>query len=122
MALCSVPRFTLSRNVDNEFIFTVKENGTTTPMVIDPQDTFLLKLVLLEDNETIDFSKYLEVETAIDGRLRFFITKEEVDELVSERGPKPDRYYLKPVYKLYIEANTVVNGVFVATIGQVYVG
>jgi len=91
-------------------------------MEIDPSDTFLLKLVLLEDNETVAFTQNLEVENAVDGRLRFFITEEEVDNLISERGPKPDRYYLKPVYKLYIEANTVVNGVFVASIGQVYVG
>lgn len=123
MALCGNDRFTLTRNADNEFIFTIKENGKTTAMPIDPSDTFTFKLIRLDDNNTIvDLSSHLTVFDALNGKLRFFITSTEVNTLISQRGAIEDRYYLKPVYSLLIEATTVVNGTFVARIGQVYVG
>lgn len=123
MALCSDSRFTITKNVDNDFIFTIKENGKTTPMPIDEGDTFALKLIRLDDNKTIrDLSSNLSVLDALNGKLRFYLTAAEVNTLLSERGPVEDRYYLKPVYSLLIEATTLVNGVFVARIGKVYVG
>lgn len=123
MALCSDSRFTLTKNADNDFIFTIKENGKTTPMPIDGGDTFALNLIRLDDNKTIrDLSSNLSVLDALNGKLRLYVTKAEVNSLLSERGPVEDRYYLKPVYSLIIEANTLINGVFVAKIGKVYVG
>lgn len=123
MALCGNDRFTLTRNADNEFIFTIKENGKTTAMPINPSDTFTFKLIRLDDNTTVDdLSSHLTVFDALTGKLRFFITAAEVNALLTARGKVEDRYYLKPVYSLLIEATTVVNGAFVARIGKVYVG
>ena len=122
MAVCSVNRFTITRGVDNEFFFTVKANGSLLPLVIEPGDTFNIKLVRLSDNTTADIDRLLEVVDAPNGKLRFFVSSGESLSLLSERGQKEDRYYLIPVYKLLIEANTVNEGSFVAQLGRVYVG
>ena len=122
MAVCSVNKFTITRGVDNEFFFTVKANGSLLPLVIEPSDTFNVKLVRLSDNTTTDINKLLEVVDAPSGKLRFFVSSGESLSLLSERGQKEDRYYLIPVYKLLIEANTVNEGSFVAQLGRVYVG
>jgi hypothetical protein len=123
MALCSNSQFTLTRNTTNDFVFTIKENGKTTAMPIAAGDTFTLHLIRLDDNKTIvDLTSNLTVLDALNGKLRLYLTELEVNALLSLRGPVEDRYYLKPVYSLIIEANTLVNGVFVARIGNVYVG
>ena len=41
--------------------------------------------------------------------------------LEKERGPKEDRYYLKPTYKIAIDCDTANNGHFVARLNNVYV-
>ena len=122
MAVCSLTRFTITRGVDNEFFFTVKANNSLLPMVIEPSDTFQVKLVRLDDNTTADIDRPLEVVDTINGKLRFLVTEAESILLVSERGTSADRYYLKPVYKLLLEATTVNNGSFIAQLGKVYVG
>ena len=122
MAVCSLTRFTITRGVDNEFFFTVKANNSLLPMVIEPSDTFQVKLVRLDDNTTVDIDRSLEVIDAADGKLRFLVTEAETMSLLSERGQKEDRYYLKPVYRLLLEAATVNNGSFIAQLGKVYVG
>lgn len=122
MAVCSLTRFTITRGVDNEFFFTVKANNSLLPMVIEPSDTFQVKLVRLDDNTTADIDRSLEVVDATNGKLRFLVTEAESMSLLSERGQKEDRYYLKPVYKLLLEATTVNNGSFIAQLGKVYVG
>ena len=122
MAVCSLTRFTITRGVDNEFFFTVKANNSLLPMVIEPSDTFQVKLVRLDDNTTADIDRPLEVVDAANGKLRFLVTEAESVSLLSERGQKEDRYYLKPVYKLLLEATTVNNGSFIAQLGKVYVG
>ena len=122
MAVCSLTRFTITRGVDNEFFFTVKANNSLLPMVIEPSDTFQVKLVRLDDNTTADIDRPLEVVDAANGKLRFLVTEAESMSLLSERGQKEDRYYLKPVYKLLLEATTVNNGSFIAQLGKVYVG
>ena len=91
-------------------------------MVIAPSDTFQVKLVRLDDNTTADIDRLLEVIDATNGKLRFLVTEAETIGLVSERGTSADRYYLKPTYKLLLEAVTVNNGSFIAQLGKVYVG
>lgn len=121
MGVCNLSKFILTKNVDNEFFFVIKENRKTTPMEIKPTDEFILRLIRLEDNNSVDLTKNLEVVDSLNGKLRFYISAGGVNDLLSERGPKEDRYYAKAVYSLIIEANTTINGVFVARIGKVYV-
>ena len=41
--------------------------------------------------------------------------------LITSKGPKEDRYYLRPTYKLIITCVTENNGNFIAKVPEVYV-
>ena len=115
-----ITNFTITKGVDNQFDFTIKQNGSTLPMVIDANDMFTAELRKLSDN-TIDLSKPLSVISANNGLVRLVITATEADSLLSERGMKVDNYYIKPVYKLLIICNTTNNGNFISKVDKVYV-
>ena len=40
----STTKFVLTQGSTNEYFITIKQNDSTLPMVIDPTDTFTLKL------------------------------------------------------------------------------
>ena len=113
-------RFIISRGVDNTFIFTVKANNSTLPIEIDPSDTFIGILKVLE-SDTAVLTKNLTVESALNGRVRLDLTEVETSALIRERGGKEDRFYLRPVYSLTLVCNTVANGEFLAKVNSVYV-
>lgn len=115
-----VNKFTITKGMDNSFLFTVKADGTTLPIAIDPSDTFTAKLRKLQDS-TVVLSKALEVVDAPSGKVELTITSAETALLTSLLGAKEDRYYAMPVYSLVIECSTVVNGDFLAKVRHVYV-
>jgi hypothetical protein len=115
-----VAKFTITKDVDNTFVFTIKADGSTLPMVIDPADSFTARLVKLED-DTEALEKVLSHQDRANGKVSLVITAAEAANLEKDRGSKADRYYLKPVYKLVIECNTAVNGAFIAKVPEVYV-
>lgn len=121
----TVEQFVITKNVDNTFIFTIKENGATTPMQIEVGDTFTFSLIKLEDEvaatittSTIAPNGSLPLAS---GELKLTLSQTDVNNLVSDKAPKIDRYYNRPTYKLVIECNTSVNGDFVAKVPNVYV-
>jgi hypothetical protein len=116
-----VTKFLIVKGKDNEFFFTIKQNGSFLPMVIESSDTFVGKLILLEDDVTVVLQKNLTVEVAELGKVKLLITEAEAAQLVTERGPKEDHYYLKATYRLLLECNTVNNGQFTARINRIYV-
>lgn len=113
-------RFVITRGVDNTFIFTVKANNSTLPIEIDSGDTFV---GILRDIETdsVVITKNLTVESALNGQIRLEYTNSETAAMTRERGPKEDRFYLRPVYSLTLVCNTLVNGEFLAKVNSVYV-
>lgn len=118
---CDVAKFTISKNFPNRFDFTIKANGSTLPMEIEElSDTFTAYLIKLDDNKVV-LTKTLLVTDALSGKVTLLITSEETQGLVSERGSKVDRYYLRPTYKLVIDCATVNNGIFTAKVPEVYV-
>lgn len=92
-------------------------------------DTFNAKLVELETNATtLELSAVptangskLTINDALSGKIELVLTEDDISTLVVDRGPKVDRYYARPTYKMIIECNTVNNGEFLATIPYVYV-
>lgn len=122
MAVCKLEKFTITRGVDNEFYFTVKANNSLLPLVLDPSDVITLKLIRLTDNTTVDLEKVLTHVDRLNGKVKLFITEAESNSLLTERGQAEHGYYLKPVYSLLIEANTVSSGYFTARLSKVYVG
>lgn len=117
---CTPNIFVISRNVDNTFVFTIKQNGSTLPLEIDVSDTFSYRLIRLrDDNEALTGT--LTVENLLEGKVSLTIPSVSATSLESEKGTKTDRYYLKPTYKLMLICNTVNNGYFIAKVDQVYV-
>lgn len=118
---CDVARFTITKGMDNTFIFTIKANGSTLPMEIEGTDTFKASLILLGTDNVVINKKNLTVIDAMGGRVSLVITAAESLTLISDKGSKTDRYYIRPTYKLLIECNTVNNGAFIAKVAEVYV-
>lgn len=117
---CDVAKFTITKGLDNTFIFTIKADGSTLPMEIDVSDTFSAKLVALSD-DSVALTKSLTATDLLNGKVTLVISSAETTSLVSEKGAKADRYYLRPVYKLIIDCSTVNNGDFIAKVPEVYV-
>ncbi len=121
-------KFVINKNLVNEFILTIKQNNETLPMVIDSSDTFEAILYKLSDESEVgrvslveNTNGVIEVYDAPNGQILIKLYDALCDNLVSERGTKADRYYLRPTYRLSIEANTLNNGNFVAKLREVYV-
>lgn len=120
MSQCSINKFTITRGSDNTFVFTIKQDGTTLPMEISVGDTFEARLVKLDTEVTV-LTKTLAVVDALSGKVELVLTEAEVATLESDRGPKVDRYYLLPTYKIVIDCSTLNNGDFIAKVNEVYV-
>ena len=125
---CTNDKFVINKGMNNEFIITIKQNDSTLPMTIDPTDTFNCKLYLLDTNEEVTSVSLtptsdgsIEVYDEANGQILIKLSSSLVEALISERGEKPDRYYLIPTYRLAIDCSTVNNGNFVAKINNVYV-
>ena len=121
-------KFVINKNLVNEFILTIKQNNETLPMVIDSSDTFEAILYKLSDESEVgrvslveNTNGVIEIYDASNGQILIKLYDALCNTLVSERGTKADRYYLRPTYRLSIEANTLNNGNFVAKLREVYV-
>ena len=113
-------KFVINKGMSNEFIITIKQNGTTLPMAIEVGDTFVAKLVKLSDGTTA-VTPTTSVHDAPNGKIKIVFSQLQVEDLLAERGDRADYYYSKPMYKLVIDCDTVNNGKFVATVAKVYV-
>ena len=114
-------KFVITKGLDNTFVFTIKADGTTLPMEIVSGDRFAAKLQLLEDGSTAITKLLTPVGDLRNGKVELFLTVDDVKDLVSEKGGKADRYYLKPMYKLVLDCDTTNNGKFIAKVAEVYV-
>lgn len=117
---CSVDRFVITKGVDNTFVFTIKADGSTLPLVIENTDTFDYRLIKLDD-DTLATSGSLTVENATNGKVSVFFSESVVNALELSKGTKTDRYYLRPTYKLVLICDTANNGNFLAKVSEVYV-
>ena len=125
----SVSNFTINKGLTNEFILTIKQNDTLLPMIIEYSDTFKLLLINLDTDQiesTIDMDNtkadgFIDVYDDANGQIRVTMNPTLTDRLEKERGPKEDRYYLKPTYRMSIECNTMNNGNFVIKLKNIFV-
>ncbi len=121
--------FTISKGLSNEFIFSIKQNDSLLPMIIDPTDTFklmlfnletdLLEVTLYSSNSTSDGE--ITIHNESNGQIKITMNEALVNRLQKDRGTKADRYYLKPTYRLVIECDTVNNGKMISKIDRVFV-
>ena len=113
-------KFVITKGTSNEFIITIKQNGTTLPMAIKPTDTFVAKLLSIKDGSVVA-TFTTNVINAQNGKIKLVLGSDVVGILQIERGDRADYYYSKPLYKLVIDCDTVNNGKFVAKVHKVYV-
>jgi hypothetical protein len=125
----SVSNFTINKGLTNEFILTIKQNDTLLPMIIEYSDTFKLLLINLDTDQiesTIDMDStkadgFIDVYDDANGQIRVTMNPTLTNRLEKERGPKEDRYYLKPTYRMSIECSTMNNGNFVIKLKNISV-
>ena len=118
--------FTINKDIQNEFIFTIKQNDSLTPMIIDLSDTFSFKIY---DLDTDELFKEVNMTSSQDGIITIFDAANGQIKVVlnsdplfrKERGSKEDKYYLKPTYRILIEGTTANNGLISAKVPFVYV-
>ena len=125
----AVKNFTINRGLKNEFIITIKQNDSLLPMVIEYSDTFKLTMfnrdteaieaVLDMDDAKVD--GYIAIHNDANGQIKIVMNPALTSKLEKERGPKEDRYYIKPTYRIAIECDTLNNGNFVAKLENVYI-
>ncbi len=125
---CYTDKFIINTGLTNEFTITIKQTGTTLPMEIEATDTFKVYLFNLATNTQIlsteDDPVTISVDSTIDtisGKIKITFNTAGVDLLTGSRGPKEDKYYLQPTYRLVIDCDTANNGKFIAKIPNVYV-
>ena len=63
----------------------------------------------------------VSVHDRVNGKLKVVMSEALTNRLTAVRGDRADYYYSKPVYKIVVDASTVNNGEFIATIDKVYV-
>ena len=121
-------KFVITKGIANEYYITIKQDDSTLPMVIEPTDTFEVKIFKLKDSALVatigmiaGTDGQISVYDAANGKLKIVLSDALVTALVMERGDRADYYYSKPIYRLVIDASTVNNGDFIATIDKVYV-
>ena len=121
-------KFVVTKGIANEYYITIKQDDSTLPMVIKPTDTFEVKIFKLKDSALVatigmiaGTDGQISVYDAANGKLKIVLSDALVTALVMERGDRADYYYSKPIYRLVIDASTVNNGDFIATIDKVYV-
>ena len=121
-------KFVITKGIANEYYITIKQDDSTLPMVIEPTDTFEVKIFKLKDSALVatigmiaGTDGQISVYDDANGKLKIVLSDALVTALAMERGDRADYYYSKPIYRLVIDASTVNNGDFIATIDKVYV-
>lgn len=121
-------KFVIDRGMDNEYIITIKANGSTLGMHIEPTDTFEVRLYRKCSDElvaTIDMTEdtngVVDVYQAAGGKIRVLLKQGLVDTLGVSKGEKVDGCYLRSEYRLSVICDTANNGKFTAKLANVFV-
>ena len=114
-------QFVIHKGIDNEYMFTIKKNGSIEAIVIAPSDTFVFNLMRPKTSEVI-YTTNAVVMDAINGRIKVVIPSAATTGLVMEVGDRCDYYNRKAVYRANIVCSTVDNGNFIAELEKIYVG
>ena len=121
-------KFVIDRGMDNEYIITIKANGSTLGMQIEPTDTFEVRLYRKCSDElvaTIDMTEdnngVVDVYQAPGGKIRILLKQALVDTLDTSKGEKVDGCYPRSEYRLSVICNTANNGKFTAKLANVFV-
>lgn len=127
---CLNDKFIIDKGIPNEYTIQIKSDGETLPLVLDPSDTFNLKLYALEDTTNTIVAELdmtdttlgqITIEDEVNGKIKILMKDTMTTSLINERGTKADRYYLKPTYRALITGVTSNDGNIVVPIDLIYV-
>lgn len=121
-------KFVIDRGMDNEYIITIKANGSTLGMQIEPTDIFEVRLYRKCSDELVatvgmteDVNGVVDVYQAAGGKIRILLKQALVNSLVASKGDKVDGCYPKSEYRINVICDTANNGKFTAKLANVYV-
>lgn len=121
-----IARVTLYNGIDNIFDLVIKKNKIALPLELTATDTFKVHLIdlvtkanvtTLTETDTADGN--VTITDLINGKITILIKSELVATLKSLRGSQADNYYVRPTYKLLVEADTANQGKFITTLDRV---
>ena len=121
-----IARVTLYNGIDNIVDLIIKKNKIALPLELTTTDIFKVHLIdlatkakvtTLTKTDTADGN--VTITDLINGKITILIKPELVATLKSLRGSQADNYYVRPTYKLLIEANTANQGKFITTLDRV---
>lgn len=121
-----IARVTLYTGIDNIFDLVIKKNKIALPLELTATDTFKVHLIdlatkatvtTLTETDTVDGN--VTITDLINGKITILIKPALVATLKSLRGSQADNYYVRPTYKLLIEADTANQGKFITTLDRV---
>lgn len=121
-----IARVTLYNGIDNIFDLVVKKNKIALPLELTATDTFKVHLIdlatkatvtTLTETDTVDGN--VTITDLINGKITILIKPTLVATLKSLRGSQADNYYVRPTYKLLIEADTANQGKFITALDRV---
>ena len=122
----AVARITLYKGITNIIDLVIKKNKIALPLELTNTDTFIVHLIELSTNspiavinQTESDNGIVEMTDLIDGKISITFKPELVATLKSLRGSQADNYYVRPTYKLLIEAETTNQGRFIVTLNRV---
>lgn len=121
-------KFMINKDMDNEYIITIKANGSTLGMQIEPTDTFEVRLYRKCSDELVATIKMIEDANGVvdvyqtnNGKIRVLLKQTLVNTLVASKGDKVDGCYPKSEYRISVICDTANNGKFTAKLANVYV-
>ena len=114
--------FTIIKGKATDFSITIKQNGTTTPLLLTATDTFTYSLI---DKKTS--AKYATdvpmtvLQPYSNGEVKGTVTSIVSAALPIKKSAAEDGFIPRPNLRLVINGNTVNQGAMTATIDNVYV-
>lgn len=120
MSCSRVTKFVITKGFSNEFIFTIKADGSTSPITIEPSDTFTAVFRLLSTG-AVAATIPMTVVSASEGKIKMEVKQIIAEHFITAKGGEEDRYYTKPTYSLVIDCKTSAEGNFLVKVPYVYI-
>lgn len=119
--MATVTQFTITKGNKLDFYIVVKEAGTVTPLVLNP-DTDTFKYSLVDKKTSVKYAEdvAMTVSDAINGEIKGTITAEVSATLPVKKAAAEDGYMARPNLRLIVNGVTAAQGEFVAAIENVY--
>lgn len=117
----TVTTFTIIKGKAVSFEINIKENGTTTPLVLQPTDTFTFSLVDKKTNVKYIDNKVMTLVDLANGKVGGELTALETTALPLKLSSSEDGYIPRAGIRLVVYGTTTAQGDMSATIENIYV-